>query len=317
MKVLITEFQDYSPTALALYKKIGPVYFCSDPEVLSKQGLKFLANILVVRLKYMIDKSWIDAMPNLKIIVSPTTGFNHIDVQYAKNKNIKIISLRGHTSFLKKITSTAELTFGLLISLVRKIPSALESVKFGEWDRMSFRGNQLSGKALGIIGYGRLGKIMTRYAKAFGMKTLICDPYVKNKKSNFVTLEKLFKESDIVSLHALLSDSNKEFIKISHLKSMKPTAYFINTARAELIEKDALYNALKNKFIAGAAIDVMWNEDGEGSHLKNDPLWSYAKKNDNLIIVPHIGGATFEAMHITEDFIAKEVEKFVKSRKLK
>ena len=96
---------------------------------------------------------------------------------------------------------------------------------------------------------------------------------------------------------------------------MKPLAYLINTARAELIEKDVLHSALKNKWIAGAAIDVMWNERGDGSHLKKDPLWAYAKKNSNLIIVPHIGGATYEAMHITEEFIADLVKNYLKSRK--
>jgi D-3-phosphoglycerate dehydrogenase len=182
---------------------------------------------------------------------------------------------------------------------------------------MSFRGNQLFGKTLGIIGYGRLGRIMARYGKSLGMKVVACDPYVKTKEINLVSLEELLKTSDVISLHVLLTDSNKGFIKQNHFKMMKNSAYFINTSRAELIEKNALHKALFGKWIAGAGIDVMDDEFSNGSHLKKDPLYKYAKSHNNLIIVPHIGGATFEAMHITEEFIAQEVVKYIKLKKLK
>mgnify|MGYP001591753892 FL=1 len=125
----------------------------------------------------------------------------------------------------------------------------------------------------------------------------------------------MFKKSDIVSLHVLLTDKTQNLVKEKHLKSMKPSAYLINTARAELIEKGALERALKNKWIAGAGVDVMRDEKGDGSHLKNNPLLDYAKKNKNLIILPHIGGATFEAMEATQDYIAELVRNFVSKSK--
>src|SRR3989338_1583555 len=126
--IQITEPKDYSENALANYRLLGPVYFSSTP--------RRDAHILVVWLSYQIDKKWIDAMPNLKVIASPTTGFNHIDVKYAKKKGIKIISLRGRKGFLKEIPSTAEEAMGLLFSLVRHIPWAFEDVKNGAWDKM-------------------------------------------------------------------------------------------------------------------------------------------------------------------------------------
>lgn len=313
MTILITESENYSKKAEDIYKSIGYVYYLESLNKKDAEKIKKEADILVVRLANNINKEWMDKMPNLKIIATPTTGLNHIDIGYAKSKNIEVISLRGKTDFLKNITSTAELSLGLLLSLLRNIPSAFENVKLGKWDRMSFRGHQLFGKTLGIIGYGRLGKIMTRYGKALGMKVVACDPYVKSKEVDFVSLEELFKVSDAISLHVLLMDSNKEFIKWKHFKMMKQSAYFINTSRAELIEKNALYKALSGKWIAGAGIDVMDNEFSNGAHLKKDPLHKYAKTHDNLIIVPHIGGATFEAMHITEDFIAEEVKKVFES----
>lgn len=318
--ILITEPQDYSPKALAIYKKLGRVYFGLNSLKKRNRLLKNV-NILVVRLGKRIDRVVIDLMPNLKLIATPTTGLNHIDTVYAKKKGIKIISLRGQFGFLKNITSTAELTLGLIISLTRNIPTAFDSVKFGRWDRMSWRGHQLTGKVLGIVGLGRLGKIMAGYGRALGLKIIAYDPLVSSKvirrwDARPVGLKELFKSSDIVSVHALLTDKNQEFIKFDHFKLMKPTAYFINTARAELIERRALHKALSKKLIAGAAIDVMDNESSNGSHLKTDHLWQYVKTHNNLIISPHMGGATFEAMHITEEFVAQLVKRYVKSKKL-
>lgn len=313
MIILITESDSYSKKALGIYKSLGSVKFGEGFSEAEKLKIKKQVDILVVRLALKIDKRWIDSAPNLKIIASPTTGLNHIDMAYAQSRGIKIISLRGRSSFLKNITSTAELALGLMIGLVHNIPPAFENVKSGKWDRMSFRGNQLAGKTLGIIGYGRLGKILARYGKALGMKIIAHDPYIKPVKGvDFTSLENLLKISDVVSLHALLTEKNHSFLKLKHFRLMKPTAYFINTARAELIEKNALYKALSQKMIAGAAIDVMDNELSDGAHLKSDPLWKYAKTHNNLIITPHIGGATFEAMHITEEYMAGMVKKFLK-----
>jgi phosphoglycerate dehydrogenase-like enzyme len=104
-------------------------------------------------------------------------------------------------------------------------------------------------------------------------------------------------------------------IKERDFLAMKKTSYFINTARAELVEKGALYKALKNKWIAGAAIDVLWDEKPDGSHLKADPLWQYAKTNSNLLISPHIGGAAYEAMYATQEFIADLTVKYFRKEK--
>lgn len=305
---LITEPKDYSEKALARYRLLGPVYFGSKP--------RRDAHILVVGLAYQIDKKWIDAMPNLRVIASPATGFNHMDVKYAKEKGIKIISLRGRKGFLKEIPSTAEEAMGLLFSLIRYIPWAFEDVKNGAWDRMKWRGHQVYKKTLGLYGFGRLGRIMARFGRAFGMRVIAHDPYVSNgmiskKGAIQVSLSQLFKESDFLSLHVLLTDDTHNLMTYKHLSAMKPSAFLINTARGELIEKNALLKALENKKIAGAAIDVMWDERGDGSHLKNNLLIEYAKKNKNLIIVPHIGGATFDAMRITQEFIADLVKKLL------
>lgn len=314
---LITEPKDYSTKALAIYKKLGQVYLWDDLSARDKKDILPKINIVVIGLTLLLDKNFIELMPNLNVIVSPTTGLDHIDINYIRYKKIKIISLRGQKGFLRNVPSTAEETMALILSLIRNIPWAFDDVKNGGWDRLAWRGHQLMDKTIGILGFGRLGRIVARYAKAFNMKVIACDPnvsaeFMKSRGTAKVSMERLFKKSDIVSLHVLLTDETKNLVKEKHLKLMKPSAYLINTARAELVEKGVLEKALKQKWIAGAGIDVMWDEHSDGSHLKKDPLWQYAKKNKNLIILPHIGGATYEAMQVTQDYIAELVLKHFK-----
>ena len=321
LTTLITEPSHYSPKAIAVYKRYGPVYLLPDLKGKQKEKVMKAANILVVRLGNYIDKGWLAKMPNLKIIATNTTGLNHIDLSLMQEKGVKIVSLRGRTSFLKHIPSTAELTMGLMFAVVRKIPWAFDSVRKGDWDRDSFRGSQFAGRTFGILGYGRLGKLVAKYAKTFGMNVIAHDPHVADASMarrgvKSVSMNNLFKNSDILSLHVLLTDATENLVDESHLKLMKPTAYLLNTARAEIVSKPAIHMALKNNWIAGAAIDVMWDEDAGGKHLKNDPLWRYATKNDNLLIVPHIGGASFDAMQITEEFIADLVVAYIAKKKL-
>lgn len=309
LAIQITEPTDYSKKALAVYRSLGRVVFDSKP--------RRDTEVLIIGLKYRIDKKWLDKMPNLRVIGWQGTGLNHIDIAVLKERGIKLISLRGRKGFLKNIPSTAEETIGLILALVRNIPWAFDAVKNGSWSRMPWRGRQLYQKTIGLIGFGRLGRIVARYARAFGMKTISYDPYVSGglmkkfgvKKAG---LDALLKNSDIVSLQAALTAQNHNLLKERHFRLMKPTAVLANTARGELIEKGILEKALKNKWIAGAAVDVMWDERSNGSHLKNNPLLEYAKRNKNLIIVPHIGGATYEAMAVTQDFIAELVKRYFK-----
>lgn len=306
MVIQITEPSDYSKKALAVYQSLGKVVLDSKPH--KETG------ILAVGLKYHIDKNWLSQMPNLKVIASPATGLNHLDMTEIKKRGVKLISLRGRTGFLKNIPSTAEETIGLLLALIRNIPWSFDDVKKGNWDRLAWRGRQLVHKTIGLLGFGRLGKIVARYARSFGMKVIACDPYVSAKAMSKrgvkkVGMNSVFKDSDFVSLHVLLADDTYNLVKAQHLRMMKPRAYLINTARGELIEKGVLEKALKNKWIAGAAIDVMWDEAGNGAHLKNNQLVEYAQENNNIIIVPHIGGATYEAMEVTQEFIADLVQK--------
>lgn len=314
MMTLILEPADYSPQAVATYRKLGTVYFWSELAGKKKKDIEAAADIIVVGLKYQLDRIFLSQFPKLRMIATPTTGLNHIDMAEARRRGIEVISLRGHTSFLSKIPSTAEETMGLMFGVVRRLPWAFEDVKAGHWRRGAWKGHQFTGKTLGLIGCGRLGKLVAKYARAFGMRVVGFDPYVATRDCARAGIQKvalayLLEHSDIVSLHVLLTDATRNIITKKHFQMMKPTAYFVNTARAEIVERNALIAALTKKWIAGAAVDVLWDERGDGSHLKRDPLWKYAKSHTNLIIAPHIGGATYEAMQVTEEFIAGLVAK--------
>lgn len=314
--IILTELKGYSPKAVAALKKIGPVFGWN--RVKTDKKILAAAEALVVKLGVKISKAVMDTMPNLKIIGTSTTGLNHIDLKEAERRGIRIVSLRGETKFLQTIFPTAEETVGLMIMLTRNLGAGFDAVRQGRWDKEKLYGHELAGKVLGIIGFGRLGTMVARFARALGMEVIACDPFVDQKTMaragvKKVTMEECFRKADIVSIHVLLIPKTEGLVKARHIALMKPTAYFINTARGELVDERALLDALKKKKIAGAALDVLANEDPRGRHVKNHPLVRYAKTHRNLIIIPHLGGATYESMAKTEDFIVKRVSRLLKS----
>ncbi len=307
---IITEPEGYSEKAKAVLKKIGPVLTWGG----SRRKLQVLekAAVLAVKLGMKISKNVLDKLPNLKIVGTSTTGLNHIDLKEVKRRGIVVLSLRGETKFLSSITPTAEETIGLMIMLARNLPWGFDAVRRGRWDKEKLYGHELNGKTLGILGFGRLGSLVAKMAKPFGMRVIACDPFVPRARMaragvGRVEMDELFRKSDIVSVHVLLTAKTEKLVKRRHFRLMKSMAYFINTARGELVDEQALLEALRKKWIAGAALDVLSNEDPQGRHVKRHPLVRYVKRHQNLIIVPHLGGATYESMAKTEEFIAQKI----------
>lgn len=269
---------------------------------------------LIVRLGHRIDAEILRAAPHLKVIVSPTTGLDHIDLREAQSKGIIVLSLRGETEFLTHITATAELTWGLLISLIRTIPAALESVRIGNWCRDSFLGKELSGRTLGIIGYGRLGRTVARYGLAFGMPVLVCDVLRGldvERGVELKTFASVLAESDIITVHVPLDDTTRCLIDRRAFGCMRTGAVLINTSRGEVVDAEALIEALCTGKLAGAAIDVVSNEQQGIGTMRSHPLVHYAASHPNLLITPHIGGATSDSMRKTEIFMAEKTSKWV------
>jgi len=270
-------------------------------------------DVLIIRLSHKIDFEVIKNGIKLKAVATNATGLDHIDIQAAETAGIKIISLKGETEFLNSISSTAELTWGLILALLRNITQAALDVQMGQWQRENFVGRDLSGKCLGLVGFGRIGKMIARYGLAFNMNIRFFDPIFSDDIDGIdraSSIEALFEWSDILSVHVPLSNETRNFISLSLFALMKPTAYFVNTSRGSLVKEDDLLIALQNRLIAGAALDVLSNEL-DHNFLKNNKLYEYSKSNRNLIITPHIGGASLDAWEKTEYFICEKLFNFL------
>jgi D-3-phosphoglycerate dehydrogenase len=196
------------------------------------------------------------------------------------------------------------MTFTFLLALSRKIVHATNKTKNGEWPKKKLRGVELYGKILGFVGCGRIGAEVVSRAHAFGMKCLVYDPYLppeiftKMGVEKIENLDYLFKESDYITVHALLTDETRGMISRKELESMKSTSYIVNCARGGIIDEDALYKALKSEKIAGAALDVFTVEPA-----KQNKLFEL----DNLYVSPHIGASTNEAQERAGQITAEQV----------
>jgi D-3-phosphoglycerate dehydrogenase len=307
--ILNAEPLEYSDEARSILYEIGPVNEYQHTHDSLLHCIKDY-EVLIVRLGLSIDREIIQAARNLKVIVTATTGLDHIDIEYAGKRNIEVLSLQGETEFLRSIPATAEHTWGLLLSLVRKIPQASYDVRCYNWDRDKFRGNDLFQKKLGILGLGRIGEKVAKYGLAFGMQVSAYDPYRSDwiKKINRAfSLENLLENSDILTIHVPLNNETLCMIGADELSILPNSAFLINTSRGKIIDEEALFQMLTAGKIAGAALDVL-AEEREQSKGSKKKLIEYAKEHNNLIITPHIGGATIESMAMTEVFMAKKLK---------
>ncbi len=308
-KIINAEPLHYSEEARALLKTFSVV---SDGPFLRSELLERLNDVegVIVRLGHRVDQEFLDNAPNLKMVATATTGLNHIDLKATAQAGVEVLSLKGEIDFLSTITATAEHTWGLLLALVRNTTSAFDHILKGQWDRSQFVGRDLSGMTLGIIGYGRLGKIVAEYAKSFRMNIQFYDISTnKGGDVKYVSLEELLVTSDVISLHVSLDGGSTDLLGEAEFSLIKPGAYLVNTSRGEIVDEDSLLNALTSGRLAGAAVDVLCNEVGTAG-VQGGKMVAYAKINDNLLITPHIGGATVDSMWKTEVFMAKKIRKF-------
>jgi D-3-phosphoglycerate dehydrogenase len=302
---------------------------CPDPESFSPEGLiyaKQYSNLTAVKLT---QREFDDAAHRfdavlvrfntrvgenilrgrcIKAVLSPTTGLDHIDIEAAKNNNVKIYHLKNQKQFLRKITATAELTIGLMIAASRKISPAFQSVKNGNWRCDLFRGVELSGKTVGVVGCGRLGEKVAKICLALEMNVIVFDPYVKILPAGvtrITKLHKLIQNSDVITFHVPLTPETTHMIGARELNMARCGAILINTSRGAVLNQDALLAALVSKKIGAVGLDVIENE-----HLferdKVNKLIEYSLVHDNIIITPHIGGATFDSVKKTDMFVLQQ-----------
>lgn len=282
-KILITD--KIHETAIEEARNFADVdlVFNMSPDKLIKEICGYDA--LIVRSGTEVTKEVINAS-NLKIIGRAGAGLDNIDIPAAEKKGIQIVNSPEAATI-----AVAELVMGSMISLMRKIPHAHNSMRAGKWERSRFMGNELYGKTLGIIGFGRIGREIALRARAFGMQVLVYDPHitmedVREFNAKYSELDNLMKESDIITLHIPLVEGTKNMIDEGRIELMKKNAIIINISRGGIINENSLHIALKENRIKGAVLDVFENEPPEDS-----PFLGL----DNVVLTPHLGAYTDEA----------------------
>ena len=258
-------------------------------------------NGLITHTNTFTSSEILKSLKNLKFVATPSTGTNHIDIEYIKNNNIAFFSLNDDRRLIDGINSTAEHAWLLLLASARNLVKCNERVQnYFSWKNSDLRGIELAGKTLGLVGLGRLGKQMAQYAKAFGMNVQAYDPFLEpivfhKARVKSVDLIELFKSSDCISVHAKLNASNYNLINSKLFSIAKEGIILVNTARGELINSADLINALKRGIVGSVGLDVLNGERSSLEELPPDPIIAYSKKNNNVIITPHVGGATLDA----------------------
>ncbi|QDO96307.1 hypothetical protein FNB15_03005 [Ferrovibrio terrae] len=301
-KLLITEPDGFPADAEARLSEHFLVQKLASADALADAAADAVG--LLIRLHHRIDADLLARTTQLRFVATSTTGLTHIDLEAAQRRDIAILSLKGEEAFLRSIHSTAELAWGLAISLMRHIPPAAASVNRGEWDRYRFLGREMRGRRLGIVGYGRLGEIMGRYGLAFGMSVWANDirdqplPDGIERK----TLADIFASCDIISIHLPATGETRGLIGKDLLGRMLPDAILINTARGDVVDEAALAHLIEQRRIGGVGLDVL-NEETGGQQEASRRLRAQAEAGYPVLITPHIGGAT-DAMPRAEAFMA-------------
>lgn len=298
MKVLICDATDQS--ALDTIAEAGhEVVNLPDitPEELMAAAAEY--DVFVVRSRTKIREALIDAATNLKAIVRGGVGLDNIDVDYARSKGIQVLNTPTAST-----DAVAELTIGYIFAMARQIPQMTASMKAGEWAKKAFKGSEVGGKTLGLVGAGNIGQATGRRARTLGMSVVAYDPYVKSADGiEMMSLEEVVSQADYISLHIPHTDETHNILAAAAFENMKKGVYIVNCGRGGTIDEDALFAAIENGKVAGAALDVYAEEPSKGHKLYTLP---------QVIGSPHVGAGTKEASARVGAETAQQVIKALK-----
>ncbi len=302
MKIVLAE--KVSPATLAVFQQ-EPGWQIVTPDQINNGLAAELADAdaLVVRSAVQANAKLLESAPKLRVIGRAGVGVDNIDTDAATHRGIVVMNTPGANA-----VAVAELTLGLMISLARSIPRANSTMHAGKWDKKTLQGSELRGKTLGIVGLGRIGLEVARRAAGFGMHLIGYDPFVapviaRENNVALVPIDEIFKSSDFLTLHVGLTTQTEGLINQTSIRIMKKGIRIINCARGELIVEQALADAIKSGQVAGAALDVFHQEP-----LKESPFYNL----DNVILSPHIAGATDEAQEAIGIQLAMQVRDYLK-----
>lgn len=324
-RILNAEAAGYSSEAAAVLADAGEVRL-EDMDRRALLDAAPWATALIVRLGHRVDDELLGRAPGLRVVATPTTGLDHVDLDAARRRGVTVLSLKGESEFLDTVHATAEHTWAILLALARRVPWAHEHAAAGGWERDRFRGRELAGRSLGVVGLGRVGRRVAGYGLAFGMRVAACDPSPVrwlDDVGRAPGVRELAAASDVLSVHVPLDATTKGLVGADVLAALPRGAVVVNTSRGAVVDEDALVDALESGRIGGAALDVL---RGEPSALDADlhppagvgapraacasPLVALARRRSDVLLTPHVGGATFESMARTEIYMARRLRRF-------
>ena len=283
----------------------------NNPRELSSELSASSVEAYFCGLRIFVGEELLKEAKTIRYLISPATGVNHLDLGYLASRNIEVIKLGDLKSQIQNVYATAELAWGLIGACARRLSSAVDYVKSGNFDRTPFLGLELSGKKLGVVGFGRLGRQVARYGTAFGMHVSVYETDVSkrgaiNPLQSVDSLIELLETSDVISVHVPLNEENQNFIDEKMISAIKLGSIFVNTSRGELVDEQALAAALRSGKLFGVGVDVLSGEsDGNFSSL-DSPLVQASRDGFNAIVTPHIGGWAENAVHLTRSLVIDE-----------
>jgi len=302
MNIVVAE--KISPSAIALLKEPGWNVITPDQFTGQLADQLRTADALVVRSAVQVNAALLEHAPKLRVIGRAGVGVDNVDLEAATRKGIAVMNTPGANA-----VAVAELTLGLLLALARRIPRADALMHNGKWEKKTLQGTELHGKTLGIVGLGKIGMEVARRAKAFGMEIVAHDPFIspvvaKEQAIRLGPLEEVYAAADYLTLHVGLTPQTQGMINAESVRKMKNGVRIVNCARGELVDEAALVEALQSGYVGAAALDVFQQEP-----LQNPTLAAM----ENVVLTPHIGGATSEAQEAVGYQIAQQVKEYLKS----
>ncbi|WP_304067438.1 2-hydroxyacid dehydrogenase [Pedobacter glucosidilyticus] len=259
---------------------------------------------LAIRTKFRVDKEVIDAAPNLKFVARAGAGMDNIEEAYADEKNIQLINApEGNAD------AVGEHAVGMLLSLMNNLRKADIEIRNGKWDREGNRGYELKGKTVGIIGYGHMGQSFARKLKGFEVKVLAYDKYKTRFTDDFATeasMEEIVKYADVLSLHIPLTKETRQMVDEEYLRHFRRPIFFINLARGEIVNTQAVLNAMEEGKILGAGLDVLETEKFPALGEQN--WYAALSENPKVLLSPHVGGWTFDSYRKISEVLADKLK---------
>lgn len=289
--LIVDEMHD---SVISLLKEIDvtPVY---RPDVSRQEIIELIADyeVLFIRSKTRVDKELLKNAPNLKVVGRAGAGIDNLDKAYLESRSITIINApEGNKD------AVGEQTIAMLLSLLHNVVKSHNEVISKKWDREGNRGVELSGKTVGIIGYGNMGKAVAQRLHSFGCSVLAHDKYKEQYEDKYckaVGLKQIYNQADIVSIHVPLTDETRDWIADDFFNKFQKPFYFLNLSRGEIVVLSSLIKALKQGTILGAALDVLENEKLNSLGAKQKEEFEFLSKSNKVILTPHIAGWSFES----------------------